>query len=249
MRHTHVFATTTLASLCVIFGISTVSASTSWKWTRPLCGNGVVEKSEQCDDGNRKSRDGCSSLCKIEQQCNGYWQGQSYPAADQCNVCTCTSQGERCTKRPCRFSSSSRRSSVSSSRSSWPSYCQPYICSDGRHFPTCTADGRGVIDYFRNPCEPLSSSSQSSLGLCTSSYQCPSGQRCSTERGDCQSACRNPGDICPAVCMGICEPKPSASCGNGMCEEGEGFSCPKCDTPNMCPMAACRIGSCPSDCY
>ncbi len=35
-----------------------------------------------------------------------------------------------------------------------PPYCEPYICSDGRVFPTCTANG-GIIDYFRNPCEPL----------------------------------------------------------------------------------------------
>jgi cysteine-rich repeat protein len=31
-----------------------------------VCGNGVVEVTEQCDDGNTVSCDGCSSTCKIE---------------------------------------------------------------------------------------------------------------------------------------------------------------------------------------
>ncbi len=32
----------------------------------PVCGNGVVETGEQCDDGNTKSGDGCSATCQNE---------------------------------------------------------------------------------------------------------------------------------------------------------------------------------------
>jgi cysteine-rich repeat protein len=35
----------------------------------PVCGNGVVETGEQCDDGNTTSGDGCSSTCTIETTC------------------------------------------------------------------------------------------------------------------------------------------------------------------------------------
>lgn len=31
-----------------------------------ICGNGVVETNETCDDGNAVSGDGCSSTCQIE---------------------------------------------------------------------------------------------------------------------------------------------------------------------------------------
>ena len=34
--------------------------------TQPICGNGVVEGTEQCDDGNTISGDGCNSTCQFE---------------------------------------------------------------------------------------------------------------------------------------------------------------------------------------
>src|SRR5262245_59763180 len=33
------------------------------------CGNGVVERGDQCDDGNRVDGDGCTSTCKIPRSC------------------------------------------------------------------------------------------------------------------------------------------------------------------------------------
>ena len=33
---------------------------------QPICGNGIVESGEQCDDGNLHSQDGCSELCTVE---------------------------------------------------------------------------------------------------------------------------------------------------------------------------------------
>ncbi|MCP3102316.1 DUF4215 domain-containing protein [Myxococcus sp. K15C18031901] len=66
--------------------------------TGPLCGDGRVTGSEQCDDGNRTSGDGCSSTCQVE---TGFTcQGQPSVCTDinecangtaQCSVnATCT---------------------------------------------------------------------------------------------------------------------------------------------------------------
>lgn len=37
----------------------------------PVCGNGIVESGEECDDGNTIDGDGCSSTCLIERQARG----------------------------------------------------------------------------------------------------------------------------------------------------------------------------------
>lgn len=88
---------------------------------RAVCGNGRVEGREQCDDGNRISRDGCSRICRFDQNrssssssrssksssrssvnfCDGHRVGETYPSPDGCNTCTCTVYGSACTRRAC----------------------------------------------------------------------------------------------------------------------------------------------------
>jgi cysteine-rich repeat protein len=49
----------------------------------PLCGDGVVEAGEECDDGNAYSGDGCTAFCEIEAPAvcgNGYREG-----AEECD--------------------------------------------------------------------------------------------------------------------------------------------------------------------
>lgn len=40
--------------------------SASAQCVAPVCGNGVLEPGEQCDDGNTANNDGCSSRCNVE---------------------------------------------------------------------------------------------------------------------------------------------------------------------------------------
>ncbi|APR75570.1 Multiple EGF-like-domain protein 3 precursor [Minicystis rosea] len=56
---------------------STLAYTLQANLTLAICGNGVVELAEQCDDGNTANGDGCSALCKME----------STPEAEPNNSC------------------------------------------------------------------------------------------------------------------------------------------------------------------
>jgi cysteine-rich repeat protein len=37
-------------------------------WDGPVCGNGILEGTEECDDGNRRNCDGCTANCLVEEE-------------------------------------------------------------------------------------------------------------------------------------------------------------------------------------
>lgn len=43
-----------------------------------ICGNGIIEGSEECDDGNLDDNDGCSRFCQVE---------ECYFEPEKCAVC------------------------------------------------------------------------------------------------------------------------------------------------------------------
>ena len=51
------------------------NSSTAGKCKPEICGNGVIEAGETCDDGNLISEDGCSDLCLLEVCGDGVLQG------------------------------------------------------------------------------------------------------------------------------------------------------------------------------
>ena len=46
------------------------------------CGNGILDLPEDCDDGNTRSGDGCSSTCTVEPG----WRCYNYPYATRCKI-------------------------------------------------------------------------------------------------------------------------------------------------------------------
>ncbi len=80
------------ASECVVAGASGVCVNGSC--AVQVCGNGELEIGERCDDGNRRSGDGCTSDCMSTEQCgNGI--------VDDAEGCDCgtdsATQNPRCT--------------------------------------------------------------------------------------------------------------------------------------------------------
>ena len=68
----------------------------------PVCGNGTVEGSEQCDDNNTNNADGCNSTCQRETQ-TGYCTAKPghsswYTVSEILQTCN-TSNGSACQSR------------------------------------------------------------------------------------------------------------------------------------------------------
>lgn len=92
---------------------------------------------------------------------------------------------------------------------------------------TCSCTPNGSVCTLR-ACAPQPTK-------CTSSSDCPSDQICSTEMGDCQSACPPGAQSCIQVCTGVCRPRAASS-------SSSGFDC----KPYVCADGAV-IASCTSD--
>jgi len=56
-----------------------------------LCGNGLLDEDEQCDDGNQDRFDGCSTTCKLEPyfMCQNAWRHENTPNVPGLMVCLC----------------------------------------------------------------------------------------------------------------------------------------------------------------
>jgi cysteine-rich repeat protein len=54
---------------------------------RPMCGNGVVERGEECDDGNKSASDTCGNDCKVVNQFDRCIDAVGL--RDACTTCIC----------------------------------------------------------------------------------------------------------------------------------------------------------------
>lgn len=54
-----------------------ITENTNPGGTDPICGNGVVESGEQCDDGNTNNDDSCTNVCRIRTTNSGGSSGSS----------------------------------------------------------------------------------------------------------------------------------------------------------------------------
>ena len=58
---------TTIDGMPLAIAIGLICCTCSATLGESLCGNGILDQGEQCDDGNVKPLDGCSANCEIEQ--------------------------------------------------------------------------------------------------------------------------------------------------------------------------------------
>ncbi len=75
----------------VVITLVTPDASSVDRPSGGTCGDGVIERSEQCDDGNTDSGDGCSRICQIENNYSCPQEGQPCVNMAVCGNGTLTS--------------------------------------------------------------------------------------------------------------------------------------------------------------
>ncbi len=185
------------------------------------CGDSTVQVGEECDDGNATDGDGCSAICTTE-------------SATPTPPTVCPYGGKTYTIG-----------------ASFPS-------TDGCN--TCTCSANGAVACTLMACVSSSSSSSVSATLCVSDTECSGGTVCSTRYGDCLSTCEDTSAPCIQVCAGHCiapdeeesdddgDDDEEATCGNGLCEDGEEAWCPACATAYPPCTTPCTVGTCPQDC-
>jgi len=194
---------------------------------KPLCGNGVVDSGEQCDDGNTADGDCCSATCTIEMGC----VCQPNVAPSCCSLCGDDERqcGEECDGTDADMCSMDETCSTQCE-------CVPQECGNGviDSGEQCddgnTADGDccSATCTIETGCVCQPNVAPSCCSLCgDDERQC--GEECDGTDADMCSS----GESCSNTCECVSEPE---ECGTENCE------CP--DKPQGEPQCATLDGDC-----
>jgi cysteine-rich repeat protein len=187
----------------------------TWQACRvPCCGNGLVQLSETCDDGNTVAGDGCSDTCMVE---------SGFSCVGQPSVCTplvcgngIIQPGEACDDGNMASGDGCSDTCMVESGftcSGEPSACIPIVCGNGVLQPGEECDDGNMVagDGCRADC---------TLELCGDGIVDP--------QEECDDGNQIDGDGCDVNC------RPTA-CGNGRVTAGE-----QCDDGNTNAGDCCR---------
>jgi cysteine-rich repeat protein len=208
--------------------------------SNPRCGDGVKDAGEQCDDGNAKDGDGCSSLCAREgcgdfvvqeelgEQCDFGGRKNGDPAASPCSIgdpgvgvsfsCLPVSlDGDSCDAK-CQW----EQSPLDPSR-------KERLCGNGVIDPGEQCDTSSMCVVGATPTTPCSSHADCSLGPCVLDQ--PGGDYVCAK--DVVIHCDDGGLPDESLCARLCRPCTAACtfavtlCGDGNADAGE-----ECDDGN-----------------
>jgi cysteine-rich repeat protein len=182
----------------------------------PECGNGIPERGEECDDGNRIACDGCSPTCTVE-RCG--------------DDVVCGSRGEECDPPGSSPAACGGRLCASDCT------CEPPRCGDGiKNRPEEECDPPGAAT-----CPPTSPGG--AFVACNDDCTCPRGGECGDGvKGPGEECDGADAAACTSgKCLGNCTCDP---CGDGIRDAGEqcdppgSLSCPngdECAFNCLCP--------------
>jgi cysteine-rich repeat protein len=186
----------------------------------PGCGNGVLEATEACDDGNMTNGDGCNAAClkELGQPCSGSVQCASGFCDPAGNICACDQDADCPAGQLCNTVPN-------------PNVCVAPGCGNN-----VLEAGEGCDDGNMTNGDGCNAACLKELGepcsgnvVCASGFCDPAGNIC---------ACDQDAD-CPAgqLCNTVSDPNTcvNAGCGNFVLEAGEG-----CDDGNITSGDGCN---------
>jgi fibro-slime domain-containing protein len=232
--------------------------------TSDLCGDGIVGKTEECDDGNGMPGDGCSGACQVEP---GYVCAKAGTACTLSDTEVC-GDGKLGMHEACDDGNNQNGDGCSSACVVESGYtCDPTscVCTQTQAPAVC---GNGLVE-FGEDCDDGNAVDKDGCTACKTDqgYVCPNaGQACVpaeycgdgilqiTLGEDCDDGNNRPGDGCDALCHTqagyLCSPSTSGDAGTAT-----GETCTKvwvCGNGKVDPHEACDdggvSGGCSADC-
>ncbi|HYC53524.1 MAG TPA: VWA domain-containing protein [Candidatus Binatia bacterium] len=208
-----------------------------------ICGDGVTEDDEECDDANTANGDCCDSACQFDDPGEACTNDSNACTTDVCNASgtclhntiTCSPDGDPCTADTCDTQQGCN----------YPDAADGASCNDGLFCTASDSCAAGECVGSGDPCPNT---------VCQTT--CNEGNNtCADAAG---TACTTDGDVCTDdVCngSGACiHPFNSAPCedGNdctagdfcsaGVCQTGPGVS--TCDDLDDCTIDTCPVDTC-----
>jgi cysteine-rich repeat protein len=162
----------------------------------PVCGDGKIEGSETCDDGNTKSGDGCSATCTVE---------PGYACTGSPSVCTTTcGDGIKAGTEQCDDGNTSNEDGCDSTchiEPGWTCTGSPSVC---KPIPPTSVCGNGI----KEPGEECDDGNTKNGDGCSSTCQ------------------EEPGFVCEGENPSVCTPvSPPPVCGDGIVDTATGEQC------------------------
>ena len=179
------------------FACSTPGQACVQVTTPAVCGNGIVESGETCDDGNSASNDGCSSTCSVE------------------SLYTCPTPGAAC-----QLSIYCGDGILNGTEQCDDGNRKPGDCCDGNCNLEANCACVTPVPALSPPKQVCTSTMMCGDSKVTGSEACDDGN---AKSGDgCSSDCTTvePGFNCPST-GGACKAVAKQVCGNGILEAGE----------------------------
>ncbi len=228
-------------------------------WQVVQCGDGVVDSTEQCDDGNTDNGDCCSSTCTFETNgsscddglfcttgetctagvCGGGGATDCSGSADQCNDGVCNETTDACEAQAANEGLSCDDGLFCNSGET----CSAGVCGGGGATDCSDQCNDGVCDETTDACEAQPANEGQS---CDDGLFCNTGETCTA------GVCGGGG---ATDCSGSAD-----QCNDGVCNEttdaceaqaaNEGLACDDglfCNEGETCTAGAC-VGGGPIDC-